>query len=188
MNKLLIAMAAATLTLQPAGAMAADPEAARAHGQKLLQPFKKELMQTLREGLAQGPAAAVEKCHLVAPEIPGRVAPEGVKMGRTSHRLRNPDNRASAWQARHLEHYLENPGDRSSRVDSLTGKRLAYVEPIEVKPMCLTCHGEPEQIPAAVRKKLEEKYPDDNATGFETGDFRGIFWVTWPADQQPEKS
>jgi hypothetical protein len=150
-------------------------------GAELLQPFKKQLMGALKEGLSQGPAEAVDTCHLQAPGIPDRAAPENVELGRTSHKLRNPDNAPTDWQREIVQYYLHHE-DRSPKTRRLDDGRVAYAEPIEVKPLCVTCHGPAEQIPAPVRAKLSEQYPDDQATGFEVGDFRGIFWATWPVE------
>jgi hypothetical protein len=41
--------------------------------------------------------------------------------------------------------------------------------------MCLQCHGA--NIAPPVAAKLAELYPEDQATGFAAGDFRGLFWV-----------
>ena len=53
--------------------------------------------------------------------------------------------------------------------------RVGYVEPIHLLPMCLVCHGE--SIDASLADRIREKYPDDRATGFREGEFRGLFWV-----------
>jgi hypothetical protein len=58
--------------------------------------------------------------------------------------------------------------------------RLAALLPIPTGAMCLNCHGTKDGIPADVVSALEEKYPGDQATGFEEGDLRGWFWVEVP--------
>ncbi len=162
-------------------------DASTARGGELLQPFKKRLMGALKEGLAKGPAEAVDTCHLQAPGIPAQAAPEGVELGRTSHKLRNPDNEPTDWQREMVRHYLDSQ-DRSPQSRRLDNGRVAYAEPIKVKPLCVTCHGPSDQIPAAVQAKLNAKYPNDEATGFQVGDFRGIFWATWPAETKESES
>ena len=52
---------------------------------------------------------------------------------------------------------------------------VGYVEPIYLQPMCVTCHGT--AIAPDVEKRIDELYPADQATGFEPGHFRGIFWA-----------
>ncbi len=161
-------------------AAAGDPdsdEVAR-RGAELLQPFQQALQTALREGMKEGPANAVEVCRLEAPEIAARVAPEDVAMGRTSHRLRNPDNAPLDWQREMLEYYLDNPDDRQPRQTRLDETRVAHVQPIETQPMCLSCHGS--DLDESVQARLDELYPEDRATGFAAGELRGIFWVTMP--------
>jgi hypothetical protein len=55
--------------------------------------------------------------------------------------------------------------------DGVRDGRTGYVEPIYVKPVCLACHGG--NVDPGVKAKLAELYPEDQATGFREGDFRG---------------
>jgi hypothetical protein len=64
-------------------------------------------------------------------------------------------------------------------VVSLPNDRFGYAEPIFLKPLCLTCHGE--SLAPDVAARINELYPEDRALGFETGDFRGVFWIEYPA-------
>lgn len=181
-NGIMILMLALLTGIAPA-APEEDGTAAERRGGQLLKPFKQQLMEALRQGLKEGPAEAVDTCHLEAPGIPDKAAPEDVELGRTSHKLRNPDNAPTDWQREMVRYYLEHE-DRSAQTRRLDDDRVAYAEPIEMKPMCVTCHGPRKQIPEPVRAKLDAEYPDDEATGFKAGDFRGIFWVTWPVEEQ----
>jgi hypothetical protein len=99
-----------------------------------------------------------------------------VRVGRSSHRLRNPANAPEPWMEPLLAAYVEGSGSAVPRTVEIDPDTVGYVEPIFVQPMCLTCHGT--NLPPGVQEKLVELYPDDRATGFESGDFRGIFWVT----------
>lgn len=155
-------------------------ESAEGRGPQLLAPFKQELQQALREGLAQGPAEAIAVCSVQAPEIAASLSRDGVRMGRSSHRLRNPANVSPEWVSPIVDAYVSSASDREPRIVEISETQLGYVEPIVLQPLCLTCHGE--ALPADVASKIEELYPDDRATGFEVGDFRGVFWVEYPAD------
>lgn len=161
---------------------AADP-AAPPRGAELLAPFKVQLMEALRAGLEQGPAEAISACQMRAPEIASALSRDGVSMGRSSHRLRNPANVAPAWVAPILAAYVADATDRSPRTLTLDDGRAGYVEPIVVAPMCVTCHGK--TLAPEVAARIHELYPDDAATGFEVGDLRGVFWVAYPADPAP---
>ena len=154
-------------------------EPARERGPELLAPFKTELQQALRDGLAQGPAEAIAVCRLKAPEISDSLSHDGVRMGRTSHRLRNPDNASPDWVSPVLEDYIKSEADREPRVVPLSNDRVGYVEPILLQPLCLTCHGE--TLAPDIASRINELYPEDRATGFDVGDLRGVFWVEFPA-------
>lgn len=45
--------------------------------------------------------------------------------------------------------------------------------------MCLPSHGS--SMAPSVEARLRELYPDDQASGFQEGDLRGIVWATLPA-------
>jgi hypothetical protein len=153
-------------------------EAKLAHGAELLAPFKRELKTTLTEGLATGPVEAIGACRLQAPVIAATHSQAGVRIGRTSHRLRNPTNVAPEWVAPILAEYLAEPSTRGPREVPLSNDRTGYSEPILIQPPCLTCHGE--SLAPAVAAKIAELYPDDRAVGFRLGDLRGAFWVEFP--------
>ncbi len=44
-----------------------------------------------------------------------------------------------------------------------------------IKGPCLRCHGA--SIGPEIAARLRRDYPNDRATGFSAGDFRGLFWV-----------
>jgi hypothetical protein len=164
------------LTLSTGAACAQHNEADR--GAELLKPFKLELMQALQAGLAQGPAEAISACRIEAPQIAQSLSTDGVRMGRTSHRLRNPANTAPDWVTPVLDDYLADASNRLPRSVQVSGSMNGYVEPIGIKPLCLACHGEALAPEVAVR--IGELYPKDRATGFTEGDLRGVFWVEYP--------
>jgi hypothetical protein len=149
-------------------------------GADLLAPFKRELQQALQEGLEQGPEEAIAACRLRAPEIATALSREDVRVGRASHRLRNPANAAPEWVRPVLEGYLSEASDRAPRTVALAEGRRGYVEPILAQPLCLTCHGD--AIAPALASRIEQLYPQDRAVGFQVGDLRGVFWVEFPAD------
>ena len=155
------------------------PDAA-GRGAALLQPFKRDLKQALTAGLQEGPAAAVSACKLEAPAIAARLSTDGVTMGRTSHRLRNPENAGPAWAEAVLQAYLKNAEDAAPVLRQLEDGRTGYVEPIRMQAMCLTCHGA--DLAPELAARIELAYPEDTATGFELGDLRGVFWVAFAVD------
>ena len=151
-----------------------------AAGATLLAPFKRDLQAALMDGMAAGPDEAVAACRLRAPKIADALSTAEVKMGRTSHRLRNPANSAPDWVSPVLAGYLAVDADPAPVTVKLDDDRAGYVEPILMQPLCLTCHGA--EIAAEVSEKIEALYPDDRATGFSAGELRGVFWVEYKAE------
>jgi len=120
---------------------------------------------------------AISICRDKAPQIAAKLSVDGVQMGRSSHRLRNAANAPQDWLAPIVAAYADGSHELAPRSVDIGGGRTGYVEPITVQPLCLTCHGTELQPELAAR--IVELYPDDAATGFAAGDFRGVFWVEY---------
>lgn len=157
--------------------MAQSPPEPEAEGAALLKPFKQDLKSALISGMESGPVAAISACRTEAPLIASGLSSDGVVMGRSSHKLRNPENVAPEWAVPLLDAYVAGTQSGPVAVE-LADDRFGYVEPIMVQPMCLNCHGV--QLHTDIATAITELYPDDEATGFGNGDFRGIFWVEFP--------
>lgn len=149
--------------------------AALARGAAILQPFRNDLQQALKTGMAENPVTAIDYCQVLAPGLATDLSHDGVRVGRSSDRLRNPRNAAEPWMQMQLEYYRTHPDDRSPRTVALPDGRTGYAEPIWVQPMCLACHGE--VLAPAVAERIRSQYPQDRATGYRAGELRGIFWV-----------
>lgn len=148
---------------------------------KILNPFKKDLMMALKKGMKKGgPMNALSACNLKAPKISELHNKEGKLIGRTSHKVRNSNNKAQKWIGPLLEVYKTSTSAKpmSSRWVH-EDKSSYYVEPIYIKPLCLRCHGE---VKGELKDKITELYPEDQATGFKLGEFRGVFWVKFPKE------
>lgn len=170
-------LALVVLVITSGAALTQETELAR--GAELLAPLKKNLKQALMAGMQEGPVHAISICKNQAPEITGALSNEDIRIGRTSHRLRNPENTAPEWADVALRAYLDDKMDRTPRVVSLANNREGYVEPIMIKPLCLACHGS--NLAPDVAEQIQAMYPEDEATGFELDDLRGVYWVEYPA-------
>ena len=135
--------------------------------------LKKRLLAAIQEG---GPVKAVAVCQETAPQIAREVRAEtGVSVGRTSFRVRNPDNAPPAWTAPYVEERRATPLLLAGPQGSL---RALY--PLKLAPLCVNCHGDPATFSPELQAALGERYPSDQATGFSPGDLRGWFWVEVP--------
>jgi hypothetical protein len=145
-----------------------------------LQPLKEQLVDALTGALQEGgPESAIAVCRDKAPQIAAELSVDGVRMGRTSHKLRNPDNAPQPWVEPLLAAYLEDPENPKPRAVRLDDSTIGYVEPIYAMSFCLSCHGP--SIEPALQETIRSLYPEDQATGFHMNDVRGLFWVTLPS-------
>ncbi len=142
--------------------------------------LKAALIQAVDEG---GPDAAITVCHEQAPRIAAELAASHqLRIGRTSMRLRNPENLPPEWAG-------DLVADRVADPTWLVGPdgRIAGLLPIRLQPECEMCHGQPDSMAEEVSARIAEHYPKDQAVGFTAGDLRGWFWVEVPAAQPGEQ-
>lgn len=157
-----------------------DEEKWKEAGAEAVLPFKKSLKEALVAGLEDGPVAAVSACRVEAPKVAAAQSVGAIKVGRASQKLRNPSNAAKLWMKPFLETYQTNPEQRVPGAVLIDKNTVGYVEPIFVEPLCVTCHGA--ELAPDLQAKVNELYPDDQATGYVPGDLRGVFWAELPRD------
>jgi len=59
-----------------------------------------------------------------------------------------------------------------------TNGAWVFYRPIITGPVCLTCHGQANQLMPEVKTALAALYPNDKAIGFAAGELRGVWRVT----------
>lgn len=160
----------------------------RARADAAIQDLGSELRGALIARMqADGPVAAIDFCHDEAPRIAVRVGERhGVRIGRTSVRVRNPGNRAQDWQQPVLADFAvqvaagSTPQTLTRVIDSELPADVALrsMKGIVVEAPCLACHGR--ELAEPVAQAIAAKYPEDAATGFSPGELRGAFWVEVP--------
>lgn len=158
---------------------AAEARAAAAVDQ-LGKRLKERLVTTMQ---AEGPVAAMALCATQAQPMTREVAEtSGVRVGRSSLRLRNPKNAPPDWVGAWLVEQGERPAEgvegrvrAATRADGTAVVRV--LEPLAIQPPCLTCHGPPEAQLPDLTAALAERYPDDKAVGYALGDLRGAIWA-----------
>jgi hypothetical protein len=176
-HRLLTVLTVIAVVLNAAGCGGGVSEENIVRAQNELREFKKELKSALVAGLKDGPDKAITACNVEAPNIAARHGVDGIEIGRTSHRLRNSANAPAGWVEPLLDEYVSGERNTYTAV-ALEGGRFGYVEPIRAEEVCLVCHGT--AITAPIAERIAKLYPGDEATGFEAGDFRGLFWITMP--------
>jgi len=136
-----------------------------------------ELLGELEAALHSGGGpAGIQACRDKGPEIAAQVSEQyGVKIGRTSHRLRNPNNTIPTWAERQVADRVGEPTFLAG-----SGGELAALLPIRLRAECEMCHGPVESISEDVQRAIATFYPNDQAVGFVAGDVRGWIWVEVP--------
>jgi hypothetical protein len=110
----------------------------------------------------------------------------GVKIKRFSLKNRNSNNYPTQFEKEYLNYFEElNSGNEltpDSYLFKATGSNdqnnVTLIKPIIIGAPCLNCHGSKDQINSDVRLMINEKYPDDKATGYNIGDLRGAISIT----------
>ncbi|TVQ86659.1 MAG: DUF3365 domain-containing protein [Chromatiaceae bacterium] len=151
--------------------------------------FAGNLMRELTAALGDdGPIAAVAVCQERAPAIAAELsADSGWTVGRTSLKVRNPENAPDAWERGVLEQFEARKAAGES-VTELTfaevitddngGQTYRVMRAIPTAPLCLTCHGS--KIEPDLAQAIDKAYPEDEARGFAEGDIRGAFTLSRP--------
>ncbi len=141
------------------------------------------LLQNVAEAMQQGGSDhAVEFCNANALSITSKIADNfKSSIQRLSDKNRNPNNAIStkqdslAWQRVKAE-------KSDFIVQSKNGEKH-YYKPISITmPTCLKCHGSKTDIPESTQKIIAQKYPNDKAIDYKTGDLRGM-WKIQLADK-----
>jgi len=147
-----------------------------------------ELFQELNDAIEfGGPAYAVDVCHLKAIPITDSIGSAEISaydIKRTSTNFRNPENAPDEFERLAIAYYSEMvaegeepPNHYIQKIQEAERTYFYYYKPIMVSGICLNCHGDPENIDPFVYATIREHYPDDRATGYISGDFRGLIRI-----------
>ncbi|MDQ5978839.1 MAG: hypothetical protein QG602_1813 [Verrucomicrobiota bacterium] len=171
----------------------AAPEAAavRQAGEAASARVATRLITELTAALgAGGPEKAVDVCHtralpLTKEPLPG--LPQVTAVKRTSLRLRNPANAPDPAEQAALDRIAALVADGKPAPALLIQKiettgtaapEWRLYRSFGIQPACLACHGTTESQSSSLRALLRERYPQDAATGYAVGDWRGLVRVT----------
>ncbi len=189
-RRIVLACLAMSVTLL-SWAGAADLPGLRAAQELALRIIEetRELMQV--EVRARGPAGALQQCSQIALGLARQHEKEGWRVRRVSVKYRNSADAPDAYEARVLDEFaalkakgeLQVDTEHAEVVTEQGRQYLRYMKPIVMgSPVCLSCHGGPEEIHPDVKAELQRLYPDDKATGYRVADLRGAVSVKIPLD------
>lgn len=165
-----------------------DEAAAIQRGQGIAKATFEQLFAQVKAKMeAGGPTAAVDYCSVAAlPLVDSLSTVQGVRIKRTSDRLRAPHDAPDIDEQRRLNEVLAMLAEGAQPTDVppqalVLGDSIAFYQPILINmPNCLRCHGTPGlEVDSLTMDMLAQKYPDDAATGYAVGDFRGLWSIRW---------
>lgn len=138
------------------------------------------VMQATKSG---GPVYAVAFCNERAMPLTDSLSQKyNCLIQRISDKYRNPAN----MPEKNDEDVLVRLGSSISGEPLLVSEngKVVYYKPIRIAmPACLNCHGiEGKDISTQTLEAIMQKYPNDLATGYKEGDFRGLWKITFPEE------
>ena len=172
--------------LADTGSTSVDTSAVVAEGQSItadaFQTLSSNLMGAMQEG---GFEYALQFCKVEALPLTDSLSTHyGVDLRRATHRPRNPINRADSLEMETIRHYIAqiNNQEQPAPVVHRSDDQLIYHAPIVINNgMCLNCHGDTgSEIQQERLEMIRNLYPNDEATGFDMGDLRGIWSIEFP--------
>ncbi|MEO1258943.1 MAG: DUF3365 domain-containing protein [Bacteroidota bacterium] len=154
-----------------------------AKGQQITAAVFSALSSELQNAMKNGGVEnAVTYCNLHALNVVDSLsAIHQAQIRRASGKYRNPEDRPDISEKKIIDHYeseIKKGNEIIPKVVSGPDGRHYFYAPIFVNDFCLKCHGTIGQELTRENADLIKKYyPADLATGYETGDFRGIWSI-----------
>jgi len=142
------------------------------------------LSRTLQKAIAVGSFdEAILVCKEMAPGLTGTYNTSTTTISRTAHLVRNKANAPDKLEMPQLDFFqkmIEEGQPLKSKLVVDEMGTVHYFKPILIQPLCLNCHGSEQQdIMPALLAKIKKEYPADEATGYATGDLRGLWHITF---------
>ncbi|MBN2647841.1 MAG: DUF3365 domain-containing protein [Thiotrichales bacterium] len=182
MKKSVLSILLAGLTLN---VQASEPHPANLEARSIVKEFGGQLQPALQAAMkAGGPVAAIDVCQTKAPAIAKDLsAKHAWNVNRVSLKPRGATATPDAWETATLKWFDEQIAagvdpktlEKFEIVKADGAETIRYMKPVMTAGLCLTCHGSEQQIPAPVKAKLAEVYPNDTAIGYQEGNVRGAF-------------
>ena len=153
---------------------------------KLLSTLQAELLKEMRTG---NPSSAINLCNIKALPLTNELLNSDqniLTIKRTTEKYRNPLNQPDSLELIALRYFQnnwqKNPETYVQKVEENGAVYFKYYKALGMKGLCISCHGEQSKLDNDVQQKLTELYPNDKATGYKVGDFRGAISITFSSE------
>ena len=150
-------------------------ESGRAAADALMKSLGGQLKGALESG---GPVSALQVCQKAAGPMTAAAGKSfaGVTIRRTTLKPRNPANAPDDLDRKVLALLAEADEMPAEHIE-WTGDTGRYYKPLMIQEVCLKCHGDPAGFSPELADMLMSLYPEDRATGYALGEFRGVIRV-----------
>lgn len=142
---------------------------------------KKVLGKNLMEAIQQkGTVEAFTFCNVQAIPLTDSMSTHyNASIKRVSDKNRNPNNKANAEELQYIAQFKKELANKKEikPIALEKGDKIQFYYPIETNTMCLQCHGK--QIKPEVSRQILKLYPKDLAVGYNEGELRGIWSITF---------
>jgi|GEM_PF-1401528 len=140
---------------------------------KMMKTLKEAVMGAMKDG---GPKKTAVVCSENATSIEKSVNDtfSNITIKRATLKPRNPDNMATADEAKVLEEMAKTNSKELVTV-KLGDNHYKVYHPIHMMKMCVKCHGDDKSRNKEADAIIQAKYKDDKANGYKEDDFRGAF-------------
>ncbi|MFK7775280.1 MAG: DUF3365 domain-containing protein [Saprospiraceae bacterium] len=140
-----------------------------------------KLQKSMKEG---GVSNALKYCNLAAmPLVDSLSQIHNADIRRTSLKIRNPKDQPTPLELTQLQSYEKQSkaGEKlKAVVKEIDPNTVAFYAPIHIMPLCEKCHG---KVGSTLLEKdydvVQKLYPEDQAIGYVSGDFRGMWSITF---------
>ena len=129
---------------------------------------------------------AVTYCQANAYPLTASYASDSVTIRRTALKYRNTSNKPDTAEERILKFFAsqKEKGIENDSLQAITEKdasgKIHFYKPILLQSMCVNCHGSKTDVgQASLWKTIDSLYPSDMAFGYQPGDLRGMWHVTF---------
>lgn len=173
---------------ETATTVAIDTAKYKKQGMEIAMGTFKVLSGQLKAAMQEGGVKnAVQYCNTVAyPLVDSLSGQYNAQIRRASNKTRNPKDAPTPREQEILDAYhrqVDSGKQPKPQVRQLASGEMAFYAPIMMQELCLKCHGKlDETLKAEDYAVIKELYPEDHAIGYAAGDLRGIWSITFPAE------
>lgn len=149
-------------------------------GKTIVENTFKALSGQLKQALAEGGIPnALSFCNVNAIPLTDSLSNKyNVIIKRTSDKPRNSLNFPTENEQKIIDDYLADAENRKPVLVKNEEGQVMFYAPILTKELCLNCHGKAgETLLTENHEIIKTLYPNDQAIGYDVGEFRGIWSI-----------